>query len=477
MVRQIRGDYDQQLLFPPSVEDWVGADHPARFLRDLVDTLDLAELGFLVPECRTGRPPYAPDLLLKVWLYGYFNGIHSSRKLERACREHMGLIWLTGMHAPDHNSLWRFCASNKTAMKSLFKRSVQVAMKAGLIGLALHAVDGTKIKTKSSNDGVRKEYRLEKMLERLDRSASDFMTEIERCEREESGEYRLPRSMQNSLRRKQMISGAVRELAESERKAAHPAEPEARFMKNKRNVDLAYNGQAMADQQSGMIVAEDVVVEGNDNGQLVPMIDESRENLGAVAEEHVADSGYFSSGQIGLAEEREYDVLVDESPGERVTQRGSDSNPYHHSRFRYDDEHDCCVCPQGNRLPFLEKKSKGKNGNDVRRYRCRDYGSCPDRWKCSKAKKGRTIDIGFHRAAVEKHRKKRENPDKRKQLKARKTIVEPVFGWIKQGLGFQRWTVTGLESVRAQWALVCATINLKKLYRYWLKGEFILSAA
>jgi len=479
MVREIRADYDQIWMFPPSLEDWVGHDHPARFIRDFVDMADLEELGFRIPACEMGRPPYAADQLLKVWLYGYFNRITSSRKLERACREHMGLIWLTGMQAPDHNSLWRFFKANKKAMRAVFKQSIQVALKSDLIGLALHAVDGTKIRARSSNDKVRSKNELglmlEKLVERLDRSIADVMTEIERCERTEAGEYRLPASLHDALKRKERIGRALKELQESGRNAVNPAEPEARFMKNRRTKDLCYNGQAMADEQSGMIVAAEVVTDGADNGQLVPMIDQAVENVGAAAAETVADAGYFASSQIGLAQERRYEVLASETSGETAGMRSVESDPYHHSRFTYDEERDCCICPHGNVLPFLQKKVYGSTHNEVRRYRCRDYEDCAHRWDCSQAKHGRMIDISVHFKALERHRAKRDMPEKRKQLKARKRIIEPVFGWIKEQLGFRRWTMSGLEGVRAQWALVCATINLKKLYRHWVSGKVVLS--
>ncbi len=205
MGHEIRADYDQMFLLPPNVEDWVAQDHPARFIRDFVDSLDLKAMRFCVATCGVGRPSYAADLLLKVWLYGYFSKIRSTRGLEKACRENMGLIWLTGMNTPDHNSLWRFFHDHKEQLKGIFKQTVQVAAKCKLIGMVVNALDGTRIRATSSGRGVTTSEGLEKMLERLDRSSADFMTEIERREQEEVREYRLPQSMHSALRRKSNI--------------------------------------------------------------------------------------------------------------------------------------------------------------------------------------------------------------------------------------------------------------------------------
>src|SRR5208283_6006269 len=150
MLPAIAPDYGQQFLFPPALEDWVPADHPARFLREFVDQLDLAKLGFAMPAATEGRPPYAPSLLLKIWLYGYFHRIRATRKLEVACQEHLSLLWLTGLIAPDHNSLWRFWSENQKALRQVFKQTVQLAARTGAAGLALQALDGTKIQAACS---------------------------------------------------------------------------------------------------------------------------------------------------------------------------------------------------------------------------------------------------------------------------------------------------------------------------------------
>lgn len=476
MKREIKAEYDQLLMFPPSVEEWVGEDHPARFIRDFVEALDLRGLGFGVPTSEVGGPFYAPDLLLKAWVYGYLNKIRSSRKLEKACREHMGLIWLTGMKTPDHNSLWRFFDSNKKAMSRLFKQSVQIAAKCGLVGMVVNAIDGTKIRSASSRERVESSVGLEKLLEGLDRSIADFMTEIERLEQEETGQYRLPSGMCSALRRKDRIGKALVELEESERKRIHHREPEARFMKNRRSIEPSFNGQAVADKNSGIIVAQDVVTDETDNGLLVPMLDRVKENMGMVAQENLADSGYYSSAQIGLAEERKYEILVNAPSNEAPSSPSKKSTVYHSSCFAYDEDRDCCICPHGQELPYWKTKEKGSNHNVIRVYRCREYRCCPYRSKCSESKRGREIAISIHHKAVERQRAKRKDPSNKELLSRRKTIIEPVFAWIKNHLGFDRWSVYGLERVRAQWAFVCTTLNLTKLYKRWLCGGLKLAA-
>lgn len=477
MSREIRADYNQLLMFPPAVEDWIGREHPARFVRDFVDTLDLESLGFRVRESAMGRPPYGAALLLKVWLYGYLNSIRSSRKLERGCREHMGLIWLTGMKPPDHNTLWRFWLDNKKALRGVFKRSVRIALDADLLGIVVHALDGTKIMACSSRRRVWHKEDLEKLLSRIEESISDVMRQVERSERKEVGEWRLPESLQDEVERKKFIREAIARCEEEQTEHLHPEEPEARLMKHGRTIELSYNAQAVADQGTGMVVAADVVNDENDSSQLVPMLDQVQENLGRTAQENLADGSYASAAQIDLAEKATYSILTNPGPNEKSEASDSANKAYHTSRFIYDEENDRCICPHGKSLTFERTKQSRWKTHELRIYRCRDFRQCPHRSECSSSKRGRTIEITPYHQAVVRQREKRQDPSNKELLKARKAIIEPVFGWIKRNLGFRRWTVRGLENVKAQWSLICTTINLKKLYRFWLEGRLKLALA
>jgi transposase len=322
MSHEIRADYNQQWLFPPSLNDLLPADHPARFIREFVDALDLEAMGFRMRKGVEGRPNYAPDLLLKVWLYGYLERVRSSRKLERACRQHIGLMWLTGLKTPDHNSLWRFWNENRKALKEVFRMTIQVALKADLIDMVLNAVDG----------------------------------------------------------------------------------------------------------KAGLIVAGEVTRDKNDKAQLVPMIEAVEESMGQAAQETVADAGYFSGEQLAKAEDAKYSVVVSLDESRKAEEVGGE---YYSSNFKYDEARDCVICPR-NQVPAFERKDKGQK---------------------QKQKGEATRDL----------------------LRKRMGIVEPAFARVKHLLEFRRWTVAGIEKVKAQWLFVCAMVNMTRLYPIWRKGELQFS--
>jgi len=461
MAQPIAPDYGQQFILPPALEDWVPKDHPVRFIREFVDQQDLPKRGFAMPLAMEGRPPYAPSLLLKIWLYGYLQRIRSVRKLEAACREHIGLVWLSGMIAPDHNSLWRFWRDNKPALRSLFKQSVQLAMKAGLVGLALQALDGTKIQAlASSHTGWTKQH-MEKLLAALEGELdeTDKQLEAEVPSEPDSG-YRLPEKLEDRQALREAVKAGLEQLEQDGRKHYHPKEPETRRMKCEGKRPFAYNAQAVVDQQCGVVVAAEMSVEESDSAELVGMIEQARQNTGATtAVLTVADGGYGSGAQVDQAQTRDLNVLVQ-------PQEGTCKKPeaYQARAFHYDFESKTVLCPQKQSLSYVgELKQKGQI---VKRYRCQ-IKDCPVAHLCKDRRGRRIIEIWPHTPAVQRMRQRLKSREALELLAKRGTIIEKHFGHIKQHDGFRRWTVRGVENVRTQWALINLTMNLRTLAKHW----------
>jgi transposase len=470
--RAIRPDYAQLLLLPPSIDDWVPKEHPVRLVRDVVDSLDLAALGLReFTDGEVGRPHYAPDLLLKVWLFGWMERVRSSRALERACMRDVAFIWLTGNLHPDHNTLWRFFRDNKAAFRKLFKLIVKLAVKAELVGFALHALDGTKIGSASSMDTAQHRKVLQERLKKLDRIVDESIAATTEAERSEQGSYALPEGLRDAQARKKKVTELLAELDEAETSHRHRQDPQARVMKTRKGMILGFNAQAVVDATSDLVLAAEVSGDETDHALLVPMLDQVRENAGKNAEQSVADAGYWGGGQIAEAERRHLPVIVNEQAEPSAKGELSKSN------FVYDAQRNGYVCPRGEFLA-LEAVAKPTTGRPYARsiYRCRN-ATCPVRSSCTTDKKGRSIKRSEHAEALERNAEKLRDARMLALLHKRKSIVEHIFALAKTIDSFCRFSVRGIDGVRAQWALVCTAINMRKLHAFWLAQRFLVAPA
>ena len=460
MCKEIEANYNETWLFPPSLEDLLAAGHPARMVREFIEGQDLKTLGFKSKESADGRPSYSSKLLLSVWLYGYMTKTRSLRGLERACLDQMGMLWLTGMNSPDHTTLWRFWTDNQSAIRKLFKQLLQIAISMNLVGLVLHAVDGTKIMSQASEQEGLHRGNLEKRLKRLDEAIDEILKQTEQESGEQGEQYQLPQNLERRQELKAKIQEQLTLLNEKERDHLNPGDEEARMMKCRNQKKFAYNAQAVVDQQSKLIVAAEVVTDESDNYQLIPMLEQVEENLGKVAEQNAADNGYNAVTELAAAEKKNLSVLVNQAEPK--------DKPYHASRFVFDAENNQCICPRGEVLKFQSIKPRDKvQPYQVSVYHCQNYLQCPVRLQCSESKTGRTVQIHQNHDALVRQRQKLKDPAMRALLKQRSTTVEPVFGYIKHVHGFRRWTVRGLEKVRTQWSLLCTAINLLRLHKDW----------
>ena len=355
---------------------------------------------------------------------------------------------------------------------------VHIAKKAGLVGLVLQAVDGTKIKSVSSGRTGYYLKRCEELLPKLDASIQERIDSIRANDAAEAdlGSLLLPEELTNDIARREKIRSAIAEMKAEKRNNYHPNEREAQVMQCGAERTFGYNAQAVADDKYGIIVAADVTTESNTDDrssvnvhQLVAMIEEAESTLGAKTAETIADKGYASSPAFGKLNELGYEATV--SMPDNFLPHPED--PFDASNFTYNASNDVMICPTGPKLPFL--KVRTQKGTESRLYQCRvaadeQSSTCPHRTECSDSKTGRVVSLNAHHAAIEKQREKYRSKEGREALGKRsgldeRSSIEPVFARIKQHRGFRRWTLRGLKKVKAQWALVTTAENLRIMYR------------
>jgi transposase len=475
MSYEIRADYTQRWLLPPALEDGVGPDHPARFIRAFVDELDLPGLGFASRGTVDGRPSYASDLLLKVWLYGYLNRVRELRALERACREHLSLIWLTGRHAPDHNTLWRFWRDHRPALRALFRQVVRVAARAGLVEVVLHAVDGTKLAAAASPEAVKDRATLERLVSQLDEAVEEVMAEMEAAGSAATASaagYCLPPEWADPLRQREQVRELLGQLEAEERRAVVPHEREAGWVKTRREgVVPGYNAQLVVDGGGAqLIVAAELTAAPVDTHQLTPMLAAVEATLGSVAATTVADGGYYHPAQLEQAAAHGAEVVVN-AGAQRAPAPGTPGTEYHASRFAYDDATATCRCPRGIELARVGVRAAEKERAACMVYRCQVYRDCPVRRQCHPGKGGRRVEVPLS-AAVRQQLQRQWESATREVLRRRAAIVEGPIGVIKRALAFRRFTMPGCEGAATQWAMICTAFNLRKLQALWLSGTF-----
>jgi transposase len=468
MSYQIDADYSQVFMFPPALEDFVPVDDPVRFIRTFVDSLDLKGLGFKVRENIEGRPGFSPSLLLKVWLFGSFERIHSSRALERQCKRDIALLWLSGMNYPDHNTLWRFFSDNKAAIKSLFKQSVQIALKNNLVGMVYHAIDGTKITANASRfKGLNKEE-MKLLLQRLDEYIEAMTRQVEACSDNEPDD-RLPKQLQDAQELQKRVKENVELLQKKEKGSLSPVDIDSRKMRTNQGViEFSYNAQAAVDQQLGIIVGAEVDQAETDHHLLTAMLGEVKDTAGKNAESSVADAGYFSGDELSKIEGLSTDVYVNIPIEHNRSAEKSIDDPYHSNRFVYNENLDLYVCPHGREL-----KRERVNGDYIV-YKCTSFESYLYKAVCTTSIRNKRITMHRCHESIRRHKTMIAQETVQKLLHQRGSLIERVFGWIKEHFGLRRFLSRGIDNARAWWYLTCTIYNLRKIFLY-SKGTVLIT--
>jgi transposase len=422
---------DEELLLPPSLREWLPEKHLAYFVSDVVDNVDLSAMDAVYGSEKRGQPPYDPLMMTKVLVYGYCVGVFSSRRIERRLVEDIAFRVLAADNQPNFRTISDFRKIHLKTLEGLFEQVLKIALEAGAMKVGRVALDGTKVKANASKHKAMSYDRMLEKEKQLKAEVKRLLAQAEAADAEEDALYgknrtgdELPAELERRETRLKKIKEAKRAVEERARqkavaegkdpKQAEPkdkdqynfTDPQSRIMKGADGFVQAYNAQAAVEPEFQFIVGQTVTQAANDKEQLLPMLATIEEQSGQRPDDVLADSGYCSEKNLeGLDSE--------ENPERRV-------NGYIATERQKHDEYKE-ACPKGP-LP------KGATRVDRMRRKL-------------KTKAGKTV------------------------YAARKAIVEPVFGQIKQARGFRQFLMRGIDKVRGEWSLVCLTHNVLKMYR------------
>ena len=446
---------DQILLLPPSLEAWLPESHLARFVREVVTTLDLAAIETSYAEER-GQPPYHPRLMVTLLLYAYCTGTYSSRRMAAKLVDDVAYRYLAAGNMPDFRTLSDFRKIHGVALNGLFVQVLQLCAAAGLVRLGRVAVDGTKVKANASKHKAMSYARMAEKEAALRQQVAELLARaaaVDEAEDAVHGRARrgdeLPADLQRAEGRLAKIHAAQTALeaaarAQAERDAAAaqvrlaaraqqeqtagrrlggrkprvpdpgqapPApkaqhnftDPDSRIQKTADGFIQGYTGILAVDDTAQVIVAQHVTPQSVEVQQLEAAVNTIQRNMGRHPDQLLADAGYWSEANLARLAERGIDGYVARG---RV-QHGAPPPP-----------------PPRGRIPA----SLSAGGRMQRKLR---------------TQAGRAI------------------------YARRKAIVEPVNGQIKQARGFRQFLRRGLERVGQEWSLVCTAHNLLKLRAAW----------
>ena len=375
----------QAALLPECLDDWVDESNPVRAVDVFVDALDLRDLGFDgVDPAATGRPAYHPSVLLKLYIYGYLNRVHSSRRLECEARRNLEVIWLLGRLAPDHKTIADFRKDNGPAIKKVCAQFVELCRQMGLLAKASVAIDGSKFKAVNSRDNNFTKGKLERRLKQIEESVARYLSQIDTADRhaaagEDSSETVV--LTKTRLREKlAKLEEEVKRLREIEKQVlASPdsqvslTDPDCRSMatSGRGSGMVAYNVQSAVDTENHLIVAHEVTNAGSDRSQLANMAAQAKAALQADDLEAVADRGYFKGEEILDCEQAGITVTL---PKPQTSGAKSDGR-FGKQDFVYRPTEDVYICPAGENLKYYYTTEE--NGQQMRNYWTNACRTCP----------------------------------------------------------------------------------------------------
>ncbi len=449
----------QATLFPVVLDDLVPEDHAVRVIDAFVAGLDLVGLGFAKAEpAATGRPPYDPGDLLRLYLYGYLNQVRSSRRLERECGRNVEVMWLLSRLVPDHKTIAEFRRLNASPFKAVCRGFVRFCAEAELIGGQWVAIDGSKFLAVASKRAVVTAAKLEQQLKAIDRQVQGYLESLDAADAAEgdaaSGtDKRAVREALAKLKeRRADVASTKAILAELDESQHVVGEPEARLMKTGEGRSaVAYNMQTAVDSKNKLVVHHELTNEPNDLRSLLPMASAAKEVLNAETLNVVADAGYSNGEQAKACEAMGISPYV---PVQRAQNNQGEGMYFDRSAFSYDERFDSYRCPAGQTL------TRQGSSDRLVLYTTKACGGCALKAQCTGAKQ-RWVSRHLAEDALERMRERLQRYPEAMAL--RRQIAEHPFANLKyRVLSNGRFLLRGLRGAGAEMALAVLAYNFRR---------------
>jgi transposase len=431
---------EQGLLLPMSLSEWLPEDHLAYFISDAVDALDLEAFHIRYEGDGRRRQPFDPRMMVKVLIYGYATGVFSSRKMARKLHEDVAFRMLSANNYPAHRTIREFRQLHLDEFSALFVQVVKLAREAGLVSLGRVGVDGTKIKANASKHKAMSYGRMQEEEARLKREIAGLLKHAEdqdRADEEHEGpddpNGGVPAELKRRADRLKVIEQAKARIEERARQAD---KADGRFV-DEEGVTRALCGRRVKRPYGeAEPKAQDNFTDPDSRIMIVSGAFEQCYNAQAAVDE---DSRLIVAADLGnqVSDCASLVPMVDQ------VECNTEARPY------------IVLADTGyaSEAGFLGLESRGIDA-------CVALGG-EDKQRA----------VGPDKPATHRMLKRLSTPEGRAHYRRRKVIPEPVFGWIKQVLGFRSFSLRGMAKVSAEWRLMCAAMNLRRMHRLtWAPG-------
>jgi transposase len=456
---------DQPWMFPPVLSDLIAPDDPLHVFSETIDRLDLS--AFYSRYSKEGSPAYNPCMMVKVLAYAYSLGLRSSRRIASRVRYDVRFMYLAGLQQPDFRTLSDFRLRHLPEFTQLLKQIVKLCQELGLVALDHVAIDGTKMEANAAWTASRTPDRLEQESEELQARIEALLAEAKTVDQQEDNLFgsdrqggELSGELAQAQSRKHKIDAALKKLQERHDRKINLTDPDARVMQHYGGKqDWSYNAQISVDNQDQVIVAAQVVTDGTDHHQLEPLYQQTVANTGQAPAEISADSGYATGASQLFLEQNGIEAFMPDQYLE--TDKVKTDSPYSRDKFDYDKNEDAFTCPAGKILKMLQVRRE--QGVETKTYRCHQCPDCPHQSPCVLHGQHRTLKVRQTEKFRDAMRAKLDSPEGRRKYRKRQATVEPVFGHLKNILGFRQFLLRGLDKVQGEFCLMASVHNLRKI--------------